>query len=62
MRQGDLIVWYVEQQNAMGVYSSVEEVKREVECIKAIIEVRIRPQLTQSFIPGRPCLSSTLTY
>ncbi|MQL92941.1 hypothetical protein Taro_025561 [Colocasia esculenta] len=38
LRQGDLIVWYVEQQNALGAYSSVEEVKREVECIKAIIE------------------------
>ncbi|CAA6671505.1 unnamed protein product [Spirodela intermedia] len=42
MRQGDLIVWYVEQQNALGVYSSVEEVKREVECIKAIIESLIQ--------------------
>ncbi|XP_078429129.1 minichromosome maintenance (MCM2/3/5) family protein [Wolffia australiana] len=42
MRQGDLIVWYVEQQNALGLYSSLEEVKREVECVKAIIESLIQ--------------------
>ncbi|GJN35724.1 hypothetical protein PR202_gb24527 [Eleusine coracana subsp. coracana] len=38
MKQGDLIVWYVEQQNAKGAYSSTEEVKEEVRCIRAIIE------------------------
>uniref|UniRef100_A0A452Y7A4 DNA helicase n=1 Tax=Aegilops tauschii subsp. strangulata TaxID=200361 RepID=A0A452Y7A4_AEGTS len=38
MKQGDLIIWYVEQQNAQGAYSSTEEVKEEVKCIKAIIE------------------------
>lgn len=39
MKQGDLIIWYVEQQNAQGAYSSTAEVKEEVKCIKAIIEV-----------------------
>jgi DNA replication licensing factor MCM6 len=39
MKQGDLIIWYVEQQNAKGAYSSTAEVKEEVKCIKAIIEV-----------------------
>lgn len=39
MKQGDLIVWYVDQQNAQGAYSSTEEVVEEVTCIKAIIEV-----------------------
>lgn len=38
MKQGDLIIWYVEQQNAQGAYASTEEVKEEVKCIKAIIE------------------------
>lgn len=38
MKQGDLIIWYVEQQNAQGAYSSTAEVKEEVKCIKAIIE------------------------
>ncbi|KAJ6795651.1 DNA replication licensing factor MCM6 [Iris pallida] len=38
MKQGDLIVWYVEQQNAQGAYSSTDEVREEVKCIKAIIE------------------------
>ncbi|KAH7657840.1 DNA helicase protein [Dioscorea alata] len=38
MKQGDLIVWYVDQQNAQGAYSSTEEVVEEVTCIKAIIE------------------------
>ncbi|XP_047043718.1 DNA replication licensing factor MCM6 isoform X1 [Lolium rigidum] len=38
MKQGDLIIWYVEQQNAQGAYSSTDEVKEEVKCIKAIIE------------------------
>ena len=39
MKQGDLIIWYCEQQNAQGAYASTEEVKEEVKCIKAIIEV-----------------------
>jgi hypothetical protein len=39
MKQGDLIIWYVEQQNAKGAYSSTAEVKEEVKCIRAIIEV-----------------------
>ncbi|XP_062179254.1 DNA replication licensing factor MCM6 [Phragmites australis] len=38
MKQGDLIIWYVEQQNAQGAYSSTAEVKEEVKCVKAIIE------------------------
>ncbi|XP_077249548.1 minichromosome maintenance (MCM2/3/5) family protein [Tasmannia lanceolata] len=38
MKQEDLIVWYVEQQNAQGVYSSSEEVVEEIKCIRAIIE------------------------
>nr|CAD1839263.1 unnamed protein product [Ananas comosus var. bracteatus] len=38
MKQGDLIVWYVEKQNAEGAYSSTDEVREEVKCIKAIIE------------------------
>ncbi|KAK8914396.1 Protein PROLIFERA [Platanthera zijinensis] len=38
MKQGDLIVWYVEKQNAQGAYSSTDEVREEVKCIKAIIE------------------------
>uniref|UniRef100_A0A0A9DNW9 Mcm6 C-terminal winged-helix domain-containing protein n=1 Tax=Arundo donax TaxID=35708 RepID=A0A0A9DNW9_ARUDO len=38
MKQGDLIIWYAEQQNAQGAYSNTAEVKEEVKCIKAIIE------------------------
>jgi len=38
MKQGDLIIWYVEQQNAQGAYASTDEVKEEVKCLKAIIE------------------------
>ncbi|WOL02199.1 DNA replication licensing factor MCM6 [Canna indica] len=38
MKQGDLIIWYVEQQNAQGVYNNTDEVREEVKCIKAIIE------------------------
>lgn len=41
MKQGDLIIWYVEQQNALGAYSNTDEVREEVKCIKAIIEVRV---------------------
>lgn len=40
MRQKDLIKWYVEQQNEKNTYSSMEEVKKEVSKLKAIIEVR----------------------
>lgn len=39
MKQGDLIIWYVEQQNAKGLYNTTAEVKEEVKCIRAIIEV-----------------------
>ncbi|KAE8805895.1 DNA replication licensing factor MCM6 [Hordeum vulgare] len=38
MKQGDLIIWYVEQQNVQGAYSCTEEVKEEVKCIMAITE------------------------
>ncbi|CAL9119348.1 unnamed protein product [Musa textilis] len=38
MKQGDLIIWYVEQQNAVGAYGNTDEVREEVKCIKAIIE------------------------
>ncbi|XP_068638112.1 DNA replication licensing factor MCM6 [Aristolochia californica] len=38
MKQGDLIRWYVEQQNAQGTYSSEQEVVEEVRRLKAIIE------------------------
>lgn len=42
MRQGELIRWYVEQQNQKNSYSSVEEAKNEATNIKAIIESLIR--------------------
>ncbi|KDO77174.1 hypothetical protein CISIN_1g0038092mg, partial [Citrus sinensis] len=42
MRQKDLIKWYVEQQNEKNTYSSMEEVKKEVSKLKAIIESLIR--------------------
>ncbi|KAH7569745.1 hypothetical protein JRO89_XS06G0259700 [Xanthoceras sorbifolium] len=42
MRQKDLIKWYVEQQNEKNNYSSMEEVKKEVSKIKAIIESLVR--------------------
>ncbi|XP_042461504.1 DNA replication licensing factor MCM6-like [Zingiber officinale] len=38
MKQGDLIIWYVERQNAQGAYQNTDEVREEVKCIKAIIE------------------------
>ncbi|XP_042456260.1 DNA replication licensing factor MCM6-like [Zingiber officinale] len=38
MKQGDLIIWYVERQNAQGAYENTDEVREEVKCIKAIIE------------------------
>jgi hypothetical protein len=42
MKQGDLIIWYVEQQNAQGAYASQDEVKEEVKCLKAILEVKLK--------------------
>ncbi|CAN6444575.1 unnamed protein product [Victoria cruziana] len=42
MRQGDLIKWYIEQQNAAGVFSSLEEVVEEYKCLRAIIERLIK--------------------
>ncbi|KAJ6428541.1 hypothetical protein OIU84_023875 [Salix udensis] len=42
MRQGELIRWYVDQQNQKNSYSSVEEAKNEASKIKAIIESLIR--------------------
>ncbi|CAI0546202.1 unnamed protein product [Linum tenue] len=42
MKQGDLIRWYVEQQNEKNTYSSVEEAKEEAFKVKAIIESLIR--------------------
>lgn len=39
MKQRDLIIWYVEKRNTDGAYKSIDEVKTEIECIKAIIEV-----------------------
>ncbi|XP_058101042.1 DNA replication licensing factor MCM6 [Magnolia sinica] len=44
MKQKDLIVWYVEQQNTQGAYSSSEEVVEEVKCIRAIIERLIQKE------------------
>eukprot|EP00268_Persea_americana_P052479 TRINITY_DN5877_c0_g1_i1.p1 TRINITY_DN5877_c0_g1~~TRINITY_DN5877_c0_g1_i1.p1 ORF type:complete len:831 (-),score=179.28 TRINITY_DN5877_c0_g1_i1:344-2836(-) len=38
MRQGDLIVWYVEQQNEQQAYSSSKEVVQEIKVIRAIIK------------------------
>lgn len=51
MKQGDLIVWYVEQQNAQGAYSSTDEVREEVKCIKAIIEVYLTMKNANFFGP-----------
>lgn len=48
MKQGDLIVWYVEKQNAQGAYSSTDEVREEVKCIKAVIEVNILVHIVDS--------------
>lgn len=39
MRQKDLIKWYIDQQNEKNTYSTMEEVKKEITKIKAIIEV-----------------------
>lgn len=41
MRQGDLIVWYVEQQNEQQAYSSSKEVVQEIKVIRAIIKVKL---------------------
>ncbi|KAL5997624.1 MCM DNA helicase complex subunit mcm6 [Asimina triloba] len=48
MKQKDLIVWYVEQMNAQGAYSSSEEVVEEVKCIRAIIEVKSQLKKTKT--------------
>ncbi|KAL4204918.1 hypothetical protein AMTRI_Chr01g134600 [Amborella trichopoda] len=42
MRQGDLIEWYVEQQNRQGAYNSTDEVVEAIKCLRAIIERLIR--------------------
>ncbi|XP_011004283.1 PREDICTED: DNA replication licensing factor MCM6-like [Populus euphratica] len=42
MMQGELIRWYVDQQNQKNSYSSLEEAKNEASKIKAIIESLIR--------------------
>lgn len=42
MRQRDLIQWYVNQQNELNSYSSMEEASAELSKIKAIIESLIR--------------------
>ncbi|XP_044495392.1 DNA replication licensing factor MCM6 [Mangifera indica] len=42
MRQKDLIKWYIDQQNEKNTYSTMEEVKKEITKIKAIIESLIR--------------------
>ncbi|KAK7289972.1 hypothetical protein RIF29_04045 [Crotalaria pallida] len=42
MAQGELIRWYVEQQNENNNYSTVDEARAEVNKIKAIIESLIR--------------------
>ncbi|CAN1225821.1 DNA replication licensing factor MCM6 [Linum grandiflorum] len=42
MKQGDLIKWYVEQQNEKNSYSTVEEAKEEAFKVKAIIESLVR--------------------
>eukprot|EP00257_Ricinus_communis_P023784 XP_015583859.1 DNA replication licensing factor MCM6 [Ricinus communis] len=42
MKQGELIRWYIEQQNQKNSYSSVEEAKNEATKVKAIIESLIR--------------------
>ncbi|RWW23776.1 hypothetical protein GW17_00011967 [Ensete ventricosum] len=53
MKQGDLIIWYVEQQNALGTYSNTDEVREEVKCIKAIIEV---------CMPNETCMEDRRTW
>ncbi|XP_050224009.1 DNA replication licensing factor MCM6-like isoform X2 [Mercurialis annua] len=42
MKQGELIRWYIEQQNQKNSYTSVEEAKNEATKLKAIIESLIR--------------------
>lgn len=38
MRQKDLLVWYVDRQNAQQAYENMDEVKEDIKCVKAIIE------------------------
>lgn len=44
--QGELIRWYVEQQNQKNSDSSVEEAKNEASKIKAIIEAKLQQYLS----------------
>lgn len=41
MRQRELIQSYISKQNEKSAYSSMEEAAKEVEKLKAIIEVRV---------------------
>lgn len=50
MRQKDLIKWYIDQQNEKNTYSTMEEVKKEITKIKAIIEV-IQPFESYELFP-----------
>lgn len=49
MRQRDLIQWYVNQQNELNSYSSMEEASAELSKIKAIIEVYLSFTSFQEF-------------
>ncbi|XP_031499690.1 DNA replication licensing factor MCM6 [Nymphaea colorata] len=42
MRQGELIQWYIEQQNAAGSFNNLDEVVEEYKCLRAIIERLIK--------------------
>ncbi|KAF3794659.1 DNA replication licensing factor [Nymphaea thermarum] len=42
MRQGELIQWYIEQQNAAGAFNNLDEVVEEYKCLRAIIERLIK--------------------
>jgi macrodomain Ter protein organizer (MatP/YcbG family) len=50
MRQGELIRWYVDQQNQKNSYSSLEEAKNEASKIKAIIEVKLKISESRQYI------------
>ena len=41
MIQGDLIQWYVNQQNEKNNYSSTTEVEIEIKRIRSLIEVKL---------------------
>lgn len=41
MSQGDLIQWYVNQQNEKNNYSSTAEVEVEIKRIRSLIEVKL---------------------